>query len=221
MRRSISIRLWATVGFAVMFAGCQSSTENPPAGTQESGKATTSGARAGAGKTKALTIPAGTALSVRLDQEINTGKAEAGEEFSGTLSEPLMVGGAEVAPVGSAVTGKVTHVVSSGRLSRPAELSLALTSLKTKDGSKVEIATQPWGEKGPSHKKRDIEAIGGGAGAGVLIGALTGGKKGAAIGGAIGAGAGTGVAAATGKKEIVLLPEHKLTFRLSEPVTLR
>jgi outer membrane lipoprotein SlyB len=53
-----------------------------------------------------------------------------------------------------------------------------------------------------------------------LIGALAGGKKGAAIGGAVGAGGGTGVAAATGKKEIRLAPETKLTFKLSSPVTV-
>jgi hypothetical protein len=53
-----------------------------------------------------------------------------------------------------------------------------------------------------------------------VIGAITGGKKGAAIGGAVGAGAGTGVAAATGKKEIQLAPETRLTFTLSAPITL-
>jgi hypothetical protein len=53
-----------------------------------------------------------------------------------------------------------------------------------------------------------------------VIGALTGGKKGAAIGGAVGAGGGTGVAAATGKKEIRLAPETKLTFKLASPVTV-
>jgi hypothetical protein len=142
-----------------------------------------------------------------------------GASFEGSLAAPLEVSGVEVAPVGSTVTGKVTHVVSSGRLNRPAELSLVLTSLKPASGEIVEISTAAWSEKGESHKKRNIEMIGGGGGAGALIGALTGGKKGAAIGGAVGAGAGTGVAAATGKKEIVLAPETKLNFKLSAPAT--
>jgi hypothetical protein len=115
--------------------------------------------------------------------------------------------------------GKVTRVVSSGRLKTPAELSLTLTSLKPKEGSEVALATSPWSMKGESHKKRDIEMIGGGAAAGALIGALAGGKKGAAIGGAVGAGGGTGVAAATGKKEIHLPSETKLRFTLTEPVS--
>ena len=111
-------------------------------------------------------------------------------------------------------------MVSSGRLSKPAEISLALTSLTPKGGREVSISTETWSMQGQSHKKRDIEMIGGGAAAGALIGALTGGKKGAAIGAGVGGGGGTGVAAATGKKEIVLPPEAKLPFKLSQPVTL-
>lgn len=219
MRIRTRICPWAVLVLLPFLAACQSSTQNEPAA--DAGKA---GARGGAVKSSAresrhLTIPAGTTVSVRLDQEIDTGKTEAGSSFSGTLAEPLTVEGVEVAPVGSAVAGKVTSAVSSGRLSRPAELSLVLTSLVLKGGDKVEITTHAWSEKGPSHKKGNIEKIGGGAAAGAVIGALTGGKKGAAIGAGIGAGAGTGVAAATGKKEIVLPPETKLSFRLSAAVT--
>jgi len=151
---------------------------------------------------------------------IDTGTTSAGTEFEGTLAAALVARGVEVAPVGSKVAGKVTNAVSSGRLKRPAELALALTSFTTRDGERVEVSTETWSMKGESHKKRNIEMIGGGAAAGALIGALAGGKKGAAIGGAVGAGGGTGVAAATGKKEIRLATETKLTFKLSAPVTV-
>lgn len=182
------------------------------------------GAGAGGGapgeQAENVTVPAGTAVVIRLTDDINTGKTSEGASFEGSLASALVVSGVEVAAVGSKVTGKVTHVISSGRLSRPAELSLVLTSLTPTGGDKVEISTSAWSTRGESHKKRNVEMIGGGAGAGALIGALTGGKKGAAIGGAVGAGAGTGVAAATGKKEIDLAPETKLTFKLSSPVTI-
>jgi hypothetical protein len=150
---------------------------------------------------------------------LDTGKTPQGATFEGTLASPLVAGGSEVAPVGAAVSGTVTHVVSSGRLKRPAEISLQVTSIQM-GGKTVAVATDPLALKGEGHAKRNIGMIGGGAGAGAIIGGITGGKEGAAIGGAIGAGAGTGVAAATGKKEIVLEPESKLAFRLSAPASV-
>ena len=215
--------LWLALLLAALVASCQpSSPPTETAGTEAAGgKAGEAGAGGGKAEAKGeqVTAPAGTTLHVRLAEGIDTGKTSEGASFEGSLAEALVVTGVEVAAVGSKVTGKVTQVVSSGRLNRPAELSLVLTSLVPTGGDKIEISTSPWSMKGESHKKRNIEMIGGGGGAGALIGALAGGKKGAAIGGALGAGGGTGVAAVTGKKEIVLGPETKLTFKLSAPAT--
>jgi hypothetical protein len=97
---------------------------------------------------------------------------------------------------------------------------LTLTSLTPEGGKQLEISTNTWSVKGESHKKRNLEMIGGGGGVGAIIGAIAGGKKGAAIGGAVGAGAGTGVAAYTGKKEIDLAPESRLNFELAAPFTV-
>jgi hypothetical protein len=217
-----------TLLLAAMLVGCQSGTQSTENQDQAAGGETASsggksakkGGGSGAAESVRVTVPAGTDLAVRLGAEINTGSTAAGTEFEGTLANALMAGGTEVAAVGSTVTGKVTSVVSSGRLNRPAELSLVLTSLTVKGGEKVPITTNAWSSKGESHKKRNLEMIGGGAAAGVLIGALAGGKKGAAIGGAAGAGGGTGVAAYTGKKEIALPTETKLDFKLASAVTV-
>ncbi len=215
---------------ASLLAACHASnqpTENSTSGTETAGGATGAQTAGKAAKHTArsepteekVTVPAGTAVSIRLGSALSSGQASSGADFAGTLAEPLVVNGIEVAPTGSAVAGKVTNAVSSGRLNRPAELALTLTSLTPTGGKETEIATDTWGEKGQSHKKRNIEMIGGGAGVGALVGALAGGKKGAAIGGAIGAGGGTGAAALTGKKEIVLPAETKLDFHLSQPAT--
>jgi hypothetical protein len=151
---------------------------------------------------------------------ISSATAEAGSTFEGTLAAPVSANGVEVAALGSAVTGKITDAVSSGRLSKPAALSLTLTSLTPKGGTEVAISTSTWSAAGESHKKRNAEFIGGGAAAGALIGAIAGGKKGALIGGAAGAGGGTGAAAYTGKKEISLPAETKLDFKLTDAVNI-
>jgi len=174
---------------SILLVGCQSGSEQT--GTTEPGAGTETAAGGAPSKpaveTVKVTVPAGTEIAVRLGQAIDTGTATQGADFEGTLASALVAGGTEVAAVGSAVTGKVTNAVSSGRLNRPAELSLVLTTLTLKGGEKVDITTSAWSMKGESHKKRNVEMIGGGAAAGVLIGALAGGKKGAAIGGAVGA----------------------------------
>ena len=163
----------------VLLFGCKSAPQNQPTPTSSSENTDQSAKNASgapgtstdsAGKPVTLaprptsaTVPAGTTLNVRLVEGIDTGTTPEGASFEATLASPLMAEGAEVAPVGSTVTGKVTNVVSSGRLSRPAELSLTLTSLTPAGGGRVPIATNTWSMKGQSHKKRNIEMMGGGA----------------------------------------------------------
>jgi len=210
---------------AALLAGCSSAPPTQQAGSpspDNAGRPATGAASAKATTPtrRDVTVAVGTTLSVRLVNGIDTGTAGEGSSFEATLASPLVVDGVEAAAVGSSISGRVTHVVSSGRLNRPAELSLTLTSLTPKGGRDVTISTNTWSEKGESHKKRNIEMIGGGAAGGTLIGALAGGKKGAGIGALIGGGGGTAVAAATGKKEIQLPSETRLSFTLREAVSL-
>ncbi|HET9179331.1 MAG TPA: hypothetical protein VFQ24_13315 [Terriglobia bacterium] len=168
---------------------------------------------------KTVTVPAGTSVHILLSTGLNTGTTAPGSTFSGTLAEPLAVNGVTVAPQGSSVGGRVTNVVSSGRLKRPAEISLMLTSITPTGGQQVSVSTQTWGVAGKSHKKRNILMGGGGAGVGALIGGIAGGGKGAAIGGLAGAAGGTGAAYATGKQEIKLPAETAITFKLTAPAS--
>jgi hypothetical protein len=153
------------------------------------------------------TIPSGTHVSVRIGQEISSGKAEAGQSFQGTLARSIVVHGKTIAKAGAPVHGKVSEAKSSGRLHAPGELSLRLTSV---NGHAVHTSAAFF--KGKSHTKSNATKIGGGAALGTVVGALAGGGKGAAIGAAAGAGAGTGVAAATGKQEAVVHAESLVGF---------
>jgi len=169
---------------------------------------------------EALTIPSGTPVTVRLQSAVSSESANAGDRFEAVLDAPLEVNGKTVAPAGAAVTGRVVAAEKSGRLEHPGMIQLALSSI-TVNGKSVSVSSSSVIARGASHKKRNLGWIGGGAAGGALIGGLAGGGKGALIGSAVGAGAGTGTAYATGKKDVGFGVERRLTFRLTQPVTVK
>jgi hypothetical protein len=176
-------------------------------------------AASAATSTSTVTLRAGTALQVTLDQSLASNKSHSGDGFRGSLARAIEVGGIVVFPKRARLLGKVTQVRASGRLETPALLVITLTSIEL-DGVSYDISTSSVTREGQSHKKRDVIAIGGGAAAGSVIGALAGGGKGAAIGAGAGAAAGTAGAAATGKQDIVLAAETILTFTLKKPLVI-
>jgi hypothetical protein len=172
-----------------------------------------------ANRTEAVTLPSGTALHVRLDQTLASNQNRSGDAFEATVAEPIVLDKKTVIPEGARVQGRVVEVRESGHLMGVSRLRLALDSVEV-NGKSYEIQTTTTGRRGGSHKKRNWAFIGGGAGGGALIGAIAGGGKGALIGGPVGAGAGTAVAYFTGKKDVRLPAESRLTFELAQPVTI-
>jgi len=167
----------------------------------------------------AITIPAGTPIGVRLQNSISSASANSGDHFDAVIDEDVLVDGHVAIPKGANATGRIVAAKNSGHLHAPGYLRLALDSVSV-NGKDVPVQTSSIFAQGGSHKNRNLAMIGGGTAAGALIGGLAGGPKGMLIGSAIGAGAGTGTAYATGKKEVGFAAERRLTFRVTQPLTI-
>jgi hypothetical protein len=166
-----------------------------------------------------IVVPVRTALTVTLDQSIDTKTNSSGDRFAASLAEPVTVGGVTVIPAGAHATGTVVEADSAGKVKGGALLALTLDSV-TVSGQKYQVQTAEFEEAGNGRGKRTAVGAGGGAAFGAIVGALAGGGKGAAIGALAGGGAGTAGAAFTGKRDITLPAETRLHFRLTQPVSI-
>jgi outer membrane biosynthesis protein TonB len=172
---------------------------------------------------KTVAIPAGTTLTVRVNETLSTETNYSGDTFTASLDKPLVVDGFVIADRGARVSGKITQAQKAGRVKGISELALALTQIHTTDGQTVAIETTPWTKQGPQSKKGDAAKIGGGAALGAIIGAIAGGGRGAAIGAGAGGAAGTGAVLTMRGKAAVIPSETRITFSLenSVPITER
>jgi hypothetical protein len=166
-----------------------------------------------------ITVPSGTQLSVRLNDEVDSEKAQVGDVFHGSISAPVAIGDQTAIPITADVEGRVVEVKSAGRFAGQSVLTLELTKL-TMGGKSYSLQTSQWTKSGNGRGKSTAAKVGGGAAVGAVLGGIFGGGKGAAIGAAAGAGAGTGVSAATKGQQIILHPEAIIAFQLQGPITV-
>jgi hypothetical protein len=166
-----------------------------------------------------VTIPAGTVITVRMIDRIDSSRNRPGEEFAATIDAPVVVDDRVVIRRGADARVRLVESRSAGRMTGRSELHVELVGLAVGAQSYL-IETGMVEKAGASRGKRTAETVGGGAVIGTLLGAIVGKGKGAAIGGAIGAGAGTAVQASTKGEQVQIPPETKLDFTLRSPLTL-
>lgn len=165
-----------------------------------------------------ITIPAGTQLTIRLNEGLDSERNQVGDAFRATLSAPIVIGGETIIPFGADVVGRVADVKSAGRFAGNSVLTLELTAVSM-NGRTYNIQTNQWSRAGKGEGKNTATKVGVGTAAGAVLGGIIGGGRGAAIGAAAGAGAGTGVAASKKGQQIQLAPEAVLNFQIINPLT--
>lgn len=167
-----------------------------------------------------INIPAGTFLTVRVNQMLSSDKNQPGDGFSATLVEPVVANGVVVAEPGQIIGGRVAEAQKAGRVEGVARLGVELTSLSLVDGQQIPIHSQLVSRKGDTSVGRDAGAIVGTTALGAAVGAAAGWGRGAAIGAGAGLAAGTiGVLLTRGRPSIIY-PEQVLTFRLDAPLAI-
>jgi hypothetical protein len=169
--------------------------------------------------TRTLTVPAGTAISLRLLDALSSERNRAGDTFQATLEEPLVVDGMVVADRGANAMGRVVQAQQSGRVAGVAEMALEIDRLQTV-GGEVQIASDTMMRRAETSHGKDAMTAGGLAGLGAAVGAIAGGRRGAGIGAAAGGATGAGTVMATRGKPVKFDPEARLTFRLRAPMTV-
>jgi hypothetical protein len=193
---------------SVSAANTRSNTTYPAAD-----RASASRARAGN-----IAVPAGSIVTVRMIDAVNSNSTNVGDTYRASLDEPILIDGRVVAPQGADATVRIARVEQSGTITGREEIALVLNDI-TVDGSRYTAESEHAEVAAKSRSKESATIIGGTAVVGAIIGAIAGGGKGAAIGAASGAGAGAAVQAIRGQK-IEIPSESKLDFKLAQPLHL-
>lgn len=172
-------------------------------------------------ETTRAVLPSGTTIHVRLDDALDSGEAEVGDEFSLTVSRAITTDVGEVIPVGTRIRGKVTEVVRAARPQRAGKLVLEPVSLSVR-GETITIDGRITADEaqleGEGSVKEDLKTIGIGAGIGAAIGGILKGGKGALAGLIIGGG---GTFLGTKGEQVKLPVETPLLVELEESLSVR
>ncbi len=208
----------------------------PPAAGQTSGEMTTTVTPLAAGtpvpapsgptvsavpQPVSVSIPAGTTLTIRIDQHISVKTSRAGDTFTGEVVDPVLAGDNSVlVPKGALVGGVVDVAHRRGHFKGRSLLELRLTSL-TLNGTQYPLTTRDLARSKKGKGRRSTALIAGGAGMGMLVGGVASGGVGLVVGGLVGGGAGTAAAGLTGNRDIDIPAEAIVRFRLADDLVVQ
>lgn len=167
-----------------------------------------------------ITLPAGTALPVRITQTLDSATTQTGDKFTGVVASDIILEGMVVLPQGTPVTGRVDEAQDAAHFKGSSLLTISLTAID-RHGERIQVATEPYSKQGEGRGKNTAEKVGGGAAVGAILGGIFGGGKGAAIGAAAGGGVGAGANGVTRGQQVQIPSESVVRFKLSDPIIVR
>jgi hypothetical protein len=168
-----------------------------------------------------VNVPAGTNLTIRINQHISVKTSRAGDHFDGEVAEPVVGdNNSVVIPKGAPVSGVVVASHRRGHFKGSSILELRLTYL-TLNGSRYALDTADLTRTKKGKGKRSAAFIGGGSGLGMLVGGVATGGVGLLVGGLVGAGAGTAVGGLTGNRDIEIPAESIVRFKLADNLVVQ
>jgi hypothetical protein len=166
-------------------------------------------------------IPAGTNLTIRINQHISVKHSRAGDRFDGEVVEPVFQDNNNVAiPKGARVTGVVVESHRRGHFKGRSILELRLTYL-TLNGTRYALDTRDLTRTKKGKGKRSAAFVGGGAGLGMLVGGVATGGVGLLVGGLVGGGGGAVLGGLTGNRDIEIPAESIVRFKLADNLVVQ
>lgn len=167
------------------------------------------------------TLPAGTLIKARMDNEINSKVSSVNDTFTVTVSAPVVVREVEILPAGTILEGRIVSVKSAGIGKKNGKFEVEFETLRLPNNKKRKISADfvTFNEEIPSYSVKALP-IAGGTAAGAIIGALFNKTKGALIGAGAGLGIGASLVLLQKGKEARIKSNEEITVVLKREVTL-
>jgi hypothetical protein len=159
---------------------------------------------------KAVTVPAGTVMMVRMMDGISS-QNKPGTRFTTTLDADIVIDGVTAVKAGTKIYGTLNSSKQAGRAIGQSTIDIRLTEITIDKGTQL-IATSSFTDTG---SRSGVKTLGGaavGAGIGAVVDHHGGAGKGAAIG--------AGVSLLKKGETVTVPPGALLEFQLTRPLTL-
>ena len=200
-------------------ANAADQSSNPAPADQSAQAAPAPAATAGASGPMGIEVPAGTPVTIRLIDPVNSERDTLGQTYRASIDQPIAVNGQTVIPRGADAMVALVQSQQSGKIEGRTVMTLQLRNV-TVNGRSYDVVSSDVTQASSSRGARSAKVIGGTAALGAILGGIAGGGAGAAIGAGSGAAVGTAAQVMTSGQKVKVPAETRLTFNLTNPLDL-